>query len=102
LIGNEPFVVLWGDEMYRGKPSMVQQVITAYNETQAPTLVVMEQTGEGAFDRYGFVRPTAGTSSPTFPISGLIEKPGRADAPSPFASLGCYILTPAAATTELM
>jgi len=94
LIGpDEPFVVLWGDEMYMGQPSKVQQLIAAYEEYNKPVIMTMECTHDEDYDRYGYIIPGQEYGSGVREVKGLMEKPGKDKAPSTHASLGCMVLT---------
>lgn len=94
VVGNEPFVVMWGDEVYQGKPSKLQQLCQSYEQHPQPTLFVMERTAPADYDRYGYVRINQDLGDGIFKVDEVVEKPGQAAAPSPYASLGCFILTP--------
>jgi UTP--glucose-1-phosphate uridylyltransferase len=95
IIGNEPFVVMWGDEVYQGKPSKLRQILDVYNKTHSPVMLSIKRDKDEDYDRYGYFKiQKNGEEDGVFLIDGLIEKPGKADAPSPYASLGCYLLTP--------
>ena len=94
IVGDEPFVVMWGDEVYMGKPSKLQQLVEVYNQVKAPVVFTMKRTHEDDYNRYGYVKIKKEINDNTFEISELIEKPGKENAPSDHASLGCYIFTP--------
>jgi len=94
LIGpDEPFVVLWGDEMFMGKPSKVQQLVDAYQQHGKPVIMTMECTNAEDYDRYGYIVPGAELGDNVREVKGLIEKPGQENTPSTYASLGCMVLT---------
>lgn len=94
LIGaTEPFMVVWGDDMFMGKPSRIQQMIDAYNETGAPVIITIPKDADDDYGRYGYVKPGKTVRKGLVEVKNLIEKPGtREAAPSNLASLGCYIL----------
>lgn len=94
VIGDEPFIVMWGDEVYQGKPSKLQQLMDVYEKNEGPVLFVMEKNTESDYDRYGYVKVKEEMGDGVFKVGGLIEKPGIENAPSQYASLGCFILTP--------
>jgi UTP--glucose-1-phosphate uridylyltransferase len=94
LIGeDEPFVVMWGDEMYMGKPTKLQQMIDVYEKYQKPVFLTMHQDEDEDYNRYGYVGLGEQREEGLWDVTSLIEKPGRAQAPSTQAALGCYILT---------
>lgn len=93
LIGeDEPFLVLWGDEMFMGKPSKVQQLIDSYEEHDTPVIMTMRCDTPEEYDRYGYIVPGKEHSEHVREVKGFVEKPGIDNAPSPHASLGCMIL----------
>ncbi len=95
VVGNEPFVVMWGDEIFQGQPSKLQQLIAAYNQHEGtPVIHTVQKTDKGDGDRYGYIKVGKQVGDGTFKVDELIEKPGDDNLPSPYASLGCFILTP--------
>jgi UTP--glucose-1-phosphate uridylyltransferase len=94
LIGeDEPFLVLWGDEMFMGKPSKVSQVVSTYEEYGQPTIMTLECTSPEDYARYGYIVPGTEHGNGVREVTGFVEKPGADAAPSPHASLGCMVLT---------
>lgn len=94
IVGNEPFVVMWGDEVFKGSPSKLQQLIAAYDEVGQPIIHTVKKCDPGDGDRYGYLKLGKQISDKTYEVKALVEKPGDANRPSDFASLGCFILTP--------
>jgi UTP--glucose-1-phosphate uridylyltransferase len=92
LVGDEPFAVILADDTVLGEESCLKQMMTAYNRTGGNVIasceVPMEDTSKyGVFkldDRDGNI----------FSVSGLVEKPDPAVAPSNMAIFGRYILQP--------
>ncbi len=97
LVGNEPFVVAWGDDIFEGIPRM-KQLIETYNEYGSSVLALVESKDEATFPdycrRYGCV-DTEPVSQTIHRIRGLVEKPDPAVAPSKLFSVGGYVYTPA-------
>ena len=94
LIGpDEPFVVLWGDEMFMGKPSKVKQLVDTYEEFGKPVIMTLECTNEEDYSRYGYIVPGTEHGNGVRNVMGFVEKPGKEKAPSTHASLGCMVLT---------
>jgi len=94
VVGNEPFVLMWGDEIYSGQPSKLKQLIEAYNRFDAPVLFTMKRDDPGDGDKYGYIKVGEDMGQGAFRVEDMVEKPGDANKPSSFASLGCFILTP--------
>ncbi len=93
LVENEPFLVLWGDEFVISEPSRSQQLIDAHNKHNATILGGMIKDQPGDYDRYGYVKGEE-LEKGVWKVEGLIEKPGKADAPSNLAIVANYLLTP--------
>lgn len=94
LIGeDEPFVVMWGDEMYMGKPTKLQQMIDVYEKHEKPVFLTMQRDDPEDFSRYGYVGLGKQHEEGLWDVTSLVEKPGAGAAPSNQAALGCYILT---------
>ncbi|HWQ99956.1 MAG TPA: UTP--glucose-1-phosphate uridylyltransferase [Candidatus Methylomirabilis sp.] len=93
LIGNEPFAVLFGDEVFTGKKPRLKQMIETFDRFQDPVLGV---TPVSAADtkRYGIIDPKAEVEKGVYQLKGMVEKPGPGKAPSRLAAVGAYVLTP--------
>lgn len=94
IVGDEPFVVMWGDEVYMGSPSKLQQLIEVYNQVKAPVIFTMKRTRDEDYNRYGYIEIKKEIAPDLYEIAQLIEKPGKENTPSDHASLGCFIFTP--------
>ena len=89
-IGDEPFAVLLADDFLTDyKPGVTNDLVKAFEKSGKSQLSVMEVRGPD-ISKYGVVVPSKKKPN----ISGLIEKPNAKDAPSNFASIGRYVLTP--------
>lgn len=93
FVGNEPFAVLFGDDvMYSPGLPVTKQLIDAYNTTGATIVGVQEMPPERAV-LYGVVVP--GTIKGRYiQLKGFKEKPPIDQLPSPYTSLGRFLLTP--------
>lgn len=96
LVGNDPFVVAWGDDIFEGKEPRVKQMIEAY-ETHGGSVLACIQSTEDTFEahckRYGCVGGKA-VSDSVYAIDTMIEKPTPEEAPSNLFSVGGYLFTP--------
>lgn len=93
LLGNEPFIYTYADELVEAKPNRFKQMIELYEELNGMILPCIKVSKDEEFDRYGimdgeFIRPDV------IKLNRLVEKPGRVKAPSSLASVGGYLLTP--------
>ncbi len=93
VIGDEPFAVMWGDEVMTGKIPRLKQLIDTYNELQDPVIAVVPVNREQT-KRYGIIDPKRKVKKGVYELKGMVEKPGPNKAPSLLASIGGYILTP--------
>ena len=93
LIGNEPFAVLFGDELIVNKEPRLKQMIDVYEKYQDPVLAVIDTDDEGT-KKYGIIDPIAEVDPGVLQLKGVMEKPGPEKATSRLASIGAYILTP--------
>lgn len=95
FVGEEPFAVLLGDDLIinkNGKP-VLRQLIDVYEQTSSSVIGVQEVKQEDV-SKYGVVKPVT-QNGRTIEISDFVEKPPVEKAPSRFAVLGRYVLTPA-------
>ncbi|MBE0413078.1 UTP--glucose-1-phosphate uridylyltransferase [Yoonia sp.] len=92
LIGDEPFAVILPDDVIAGDTPCLQQMVEAYAETGGSMVAAM-QVAPDKISSYG-VLDVAGTDGPIVAVKGMVEKPAPGTAPSNFAAIGRYILTP--------
>lgn len=93
IIGDEPFAVIWGDDLFvgEGKPRL-QQLIETYEKYQAPVMSCIEVSDEDT-KKYGMIAGTEADGD-IIEVKNIIEKPGPDKKPSNWAAIGAYILTP--------
>lgn len=91
-IGNEPFVVLLGDEIMVGKPNVTEQLAKSYQETGLSSVAIME-VPEKDVVKYGIVKVSQ-QSVGTYRVHDVVEKPAVDKAPSRFALPGRYAFNP--------
>ncbi len=92
IIGDEPFVVIWGDEFIYSKPPRAKQCIEIYEKYHDPVISAV-RVPEKDVSRYGIV-DAINVEDNVWQIKELIEKPSIDEAPSNLAAHGCYVLTP--------
>lgn len=94
FVGNEPFAVLLGDDLYVGKEKpALRELMDVYEDKKRSVLGTMEVTLENT-SKYGICDPTR-TEGNIMLLKGVVEKPTPQDAPSRHAIGGRYILSPA-------
>ncbi|MFP3357239.1 UTP--glucose-1-phosphate uridylyltransferase GalU [Planococcus sp. SIMBA_143] len=92
FIGDEPFAVLLGDDIVQNDPPALLQLIEQFEKTGSPVIGVKE-VSEDETHRYGIIAPSK-TEGPLMKVGHFVEKPKPGDAPSNFAIMGRYVLTP--------
>lgn len=90
---DEPFFVFFADDFFRSDVPRAVQLKEAYEATGQAVISLIEVDAKDA-DKYGMAALGERHSERTFQIAELIEKPGQANSPSNFASVGGYLLTP--------
>lgn len=99
FIGNEPFVVVLGDDIIytdesEGEIPVSRQLIDKYNELKGGTILGVQEVSYDAVDKYGIIKPLRKVDERTVEVEDFIEKPSVNEAPSRLAALGRYILEP--------
>ena len=94
---GEPFAILLGDDIVvnrnvNGLPAL-KQLIEVYNQTGSSVLGV-QKVSDDDVSKYGVVKPINVIDERTVEICDFVEKPKKEDAPSNFAVLGRYVITP--------
>ncbi|WP_020577513.1 UTP--glucose-1-phosphate uridylyltransferase [Actinopolymorpha alba] len=93
IVGDEPFMVLWADDVFTSEVPRAQQLIAAYERTRAPVLGLMPMDPSESH-RYGVPIVEDELGAGLLRISGIVEKPRPEEAPSAYASIGGYVVTP--------
>jgi UTP--glucose-1-phosphate uridylyltransferase len=93
LIGDQPFIYTFADDITVAQPNMFQQMIDLYEEFGGGILPCIRIEKEKDYDRYGIVSGSE-VRDDVLKVDKIVEKPGKAKAPSDFASVGGYLLTP--------
>jgi UTP--glucose-1-phosphate uridylyltransferase len=93
LIGGEPFIYTYADDLVPSSPNRFKQMIRLYEELGGSILPCIKIDKDEEYSRYGIVDGER-IRDDVIKISRLVEKPGKDKAPSNFASVGGYLLTP--------
>jgi len=91
-IGREPFAVLLPDELTIDSPTCIAQLVAAHDKTGGNVVAVMDVPREQT-KSYGIAAVKAEQDG-LAEITGLVEKPKPAQAPSTLALIGRYVLQP--------
>ncbi|MEL5940479.1 UTP--glucose-1-phosphate uridylyltransferase GalU, partial [Tetragenococcus halophilus] len=93
FVGNEPFVVMLGDDLMQGRVPLSKQLMEDYEKTHASTIAVMKVPHEDT-SKYGIINPDAQVEDGLYNVNSFVEKPEPEVAPSDLAIIGRYLLTP--------
>jgi UTP--glucose-1-phosphate uridylyltransferase len=90
-VGDEPFAMLWGDDLVIGPTPAVRQMIDV-RERLGGSAAGAARVPRELTSRYGVFagRPEEGS----FRVTGMVEKPVPAEAPSDLAAVHGYVLEP--------
>ena len=92
IIGNEPCLVMYGDDIMDSKKTSVSQLMEVYDRYQDPVIGLF-RVPKKDISGYGVARikPAEGQA---VEVTGFVEKPTVQTAPSDLAGAGRYIITP--------
>lgn len=93
LIGDEPFIYTYADDLIMASPSSFSQMIAAYQSSGGSIFSTVEVKNDADYDKYGFISGQK-TDNDLVKVTKVVEKPGRTNAPSNLASVSGYLLTP--------
>lgn len=93
FVGNEPFVVMLGDDIMVDEVPLTKQLMNNYDERKASTLAVIPVPYEDT-SKYGVIEPVEEVSEGIYSVNSFVEKPEPEDAPSNLAIVGRYLLKP--------
>jgi len=91
LIGDEPFIYMYADDVI--VPNRFPTMVALYEEFGGAILPCIKMTTDAEFKRYGVVGGEL-VRDHVMRMDTIVEKPGRAAAPSELASVGGYLFTP--------
>ena len=101
IVGDEPFAIFLPDELmiaHKGGPQgsrggCMKQMVEAYEQVGGNVISVLEVPPEEV-SSYGVIAPGRQVSDTLTEVTGLVEKPRQAEAPSNKIISGRYILQP--------
>jgi UTP--glucose-1-phosphate uridylyltransferase len=92
VVGNLPFAVVLADDLIDASPAALKQMAGVFAR-RGRSVVAVQNVARQETRRYGIVKVEARSKSP-HRISGIVEKPEPAAAPSTLGVVGRYLLTP--------
>lgn len=92
VVGNEPFAVMFGDDLVDNKVPALKQLIDVYEKTNS-SVIGLAKVPKDQTSSYGIIK-SCGFDGRTHHIESLVEKPKPEHAPSNLAIIGKYVCTP--------
>jgi UTP--glucose-1-phosphate uridylyltransferase len=92
FIGDDPFAILLPDDLVLSDTPCLKQLADAYNQTGGNVVAVTEVPREHT-SRYGILK-IGKDDGKLVEVTGLVEKPAPAEAPSNLSIIGRYVLMP--------
>ncbi len=92
-VGDSTFAVLLGDDLIDERDPLLTTMIEAHESTGL-TVVALMEVDPDHIHMYGAAAVEPTDDPDVVKVTGLVEKPAKEDAPSNFAIIGRYVLTP--------
>lgn len=93
MIGDEPFIYKWADDLFMTEPSAIKQLIAAYEKYQAPILACIRATKDSDYNQWAMASGDY-VEDGVLEITDIIEKPGKENAGSDLGAVFGMVLTP--------
>lgn len=92
FVGNDPFALLFGDDLIYGDIPATKQLIDVYNK-MGKTVLGVQHVKKEDISKYSSISIVKQEGN-VYYIDDVIEKPSPEEAPSLISALGRYIVTP--------
>lgn len=93
VVGDEPFMVLLGDDLVLSKKPCAKQMLELFEEV-GESIVAIQRVPASETYQYGIVEGERNGRDKTFKVSRMVEKPAPGTTDSDMAIIGRYILMP--------
>lgn len=93
LDDDEPFFMFFADDFFRSEVPQAKQLLDVYEKTGKSVISLIEVKPADT-SNYGIADIDKDEGNKVFKIKQLVEKPGASKAPSNFAAVSGYLLTP--------
>ena len=93
IVGNEPFALLLPDMLHFGESGCLSEMMEIYKQADGGNVLAVYEVPRDDVQQYGIVG-VGEKRGKGFRITGMVEKPKPADAPSRYMISGRYILQP--------
>ncbi|NDK07765.1 UTP--glucose-1-phosphate uridylyltransferase [Candidatus Gracilibacteria bacterium] len=91
LIGDEPFLVFFGDDIIDNEISAANQLVKAYEEKGTP-IICSTVVSDDRVSNYGILESSS--NDDIFKVERFLEKPKATETKSRNANIGKYVMTP--------
>ncbi len=93
IMGEDPFLMFWGDEFVDASPSRAKQLMDAYDKYESMIIGGIRKENPEDFKKYGYAGGQE-IAPGVIKITKVVEKPKTAEnAPSVLATNGGYVIT---------
>jgi len=93
VVGDEPFMVLLGDDLVMSKVPCCKQMIELYEQV-GESIVAIQHVPMDQTHQYGIVEGTPVEQERTYKVDRMVEKPAPGTCNSDMAIIGRYLLMP--------
>ncbi|PID75359.1 MAG: UTP--glucose-1-phosphate uridylyltransferase [Deltaproteobacteria bacterium] len=93
VVGNEPFMVLLGDDLVLSREPCARQMVHLFEEVEE-SIVAIQRVPQNETHQYGIVEGESLSRPKTFQVQRMVEKPAPGTTDSDMAIIGRYILMP--------
>ncbi len=90
LVGDEPFLVLFGDDIVKHDIPASKQLIDQF---KGESVIAVERVPKESISAYGVIHPGENQGR-LYEVHGLVEKPAQEEAPSDLGVIGKYVCPP--------
>lgn len=92
FIGDEPCLVLFGDDLIKGDKGGATQLVEAFSRKRTP-IIALERVADEMVSSYGIVESSS-SEHRTYLVDKFLEKPKSTETASRLGVIGKYIITP--------
>lgn len=92
-VGDRSFAVMLGDDLIDERDPLLDRMLAQHRETGLTVIALMEVDPD-QIHLYGAASVEPTDDPDIVRVTGLVEKPSKEDAPSNYAVIGRYVLTP--------
>ncbi|MFN4244530.1 MAG: UTP--glucose-1-phosphate uridylyltransferase [Brevinematia bacterium] len=91
FIGNDPFILLYPDDIVISKPSLSKKLVEIFKSSNKNVISIIDKSGED-LQRFGVAKVRKINN--LFEVNEIVEKPAKGKEPSSYVTIGRYLFTP--------